>query len=158
MFRKVRKIKNEISEQEARVILKEGKRAVLSVNGDDGYPYAIPVNYYYDEEENRIYIHGSKAGHKIDAINADNKVCFTVYNDGYLEEGDWAYHVSSTVVFGRASIIKDEEKRFQKVLLLTEKYYPTKEMAKETVEEGFAYVNLIAIDIEHISGKKVHEK
>lgn len=38
------------------------------MNGDDNYPYAIPVNYLYDEENQKIYFHGSRVGHKADAI------------------------------------------------------------------------------------------
>ncbi len=40
--------------------------ASFSVNGDDGYPYAIPVNYFFDPEHDKIYFHGAKAGHKVD--------------------------------------------------------------------------------------------
>ena len=31
-------------------ILKQEVRGVLAVNGDGGYPYALPINYYFDEE------------------------------------------------------------------------------------------------------------
>lgn len=48
MFRKVRKIKNEITTEEAKELLRNNKRAAFSVNGDNGYPYAIPINFYYD--------------------------------------------------------------------------------------------------------------
>lgn len=60
MFRKVRKIKNEITTEEAKELLRNNKRAAFSVNGDNGYPYAIPINFYYDEEENKIYFHSAK--------------------------------------------------------------------------------------------------
>ena len=51
MFRSIRKKKNEISLDDAKKLLVESRRGVLAVNGDDGYPYAIPINYYYDEEK-----------------------------------------------------------------------------------------------------------
>lgn len=60
MFRKLRRVKNEISAEEAKLLLKNNKRAAFSVHGDDGYPYTIPINFYYDEEENRIYFHSAK--------------------------------------------------------------------------------------------------
>ena len=47
MFRNVRKKINEISVMEAQELLKTSRRGVLALNGDDGYPYAIPVNYLY---------------------------------------------------------------------------------------------------------------
>ena len=48
--------------------VKSQPRGVLSILGEDGYPYGIPIDYWYCEEENRIYFHGAKEGHKIDAI------------------------------------------------------------------------------------------
>ena len=55
---------------------KTDRRGVLSVIGDDGYPYGVPINYVYDEKENALYFHGAKEGHKIDAIKKSGKVCF----------------------------------------------------------------------------------
>lgn len=158
MFRKMRRIKNEISKEAARELLRTNKRAAFSVNGDSGYPYTVPVNFYYDEEENRIYFHSAKAGHKIDSIKGDNKVCFTTWNNGEKEDGDWAYYVSSCVVFGRAVLIEDPALTEEKVRIFALKYYPSAEEVEEEIRKGIRGVQLIAIDIEHISGKRVHEK
>lgn len=158
MFRKMRRIKQEMSAEEAKLLLKNNRRAAFSANGDDGYPYTVPVNFYYDEEENRIYFHSAKKGHKIDSIKANDKVCFTTWDDGYLEEGDWAFHVSSCVVFGRARLIEDREITEQKVRKLGLKYYPTVEDVEEEIRQDIDAVQLVAIEIEHISGKKIHEK
>lgn len=70
MFRPVRRIKNALGEEATKEILRSARRGVLAVNGDGGYPYAIPINYLYDEEAGKIYFHGAKAGHKADSINA----------------------------------------------------------------------------------------
>ena len=77
MFRPVRRIKNALGEEATKEILRSARRGVLAVNGDGGYPYAIPINYLYDEEAGKIYFHGAKAGHKADSINKCDKVCFT---------------------------------------------------------------------------------
>ena len=68
MFRKVRKIKNEITIEKAKDLLRNNKRAAFSVNGDDGYPYTVPINFYYDEEENKI------SSYKILGYTMDNLV------------------------------------------------------------------------------------
>lgn len=70
MFRPLRRKKRAITDEEARELLATCKRGVFAVNGDDGYPYAIPVNYFFDAEHDKIYFHGAKAGHKVDALNA----------------------------------------------------------------------------------------
>lgn len=64
-------------------------RGVLSVIGDDGYPYRMPMDYWYCEETNRIYFHGARAGHKIDAIKHCDKVSFCVHDAGYRKPGNW---------------------------------------------------------------------
>lgn len=158
MFRKIRKTKNEISAEEAKALSRNNKRAAFSVNGDDGYPYTIPVNFYYDEDDNKIYIHSGKKGHKIDSIKVNEKICFTTWNDGYLEDGDWAFHVSSCVVFGRAKLIDDRKITEEKVRRFARKYYPSAEEVEEEIKSAINGVQLVAIEIEHISGKKVHEK
>lgn len=158
MFRKTRRTKSEISVEEAKILLKNNKRAAFSVNGDNGYPFTIPINFYYDENENKIYFHSAKSGHKIDSIKASNKVCFTTWDDGYLDEGDWAYHVSSCVVYGRAILVEDRKITEEKVRILAMKYYPTTKEVEQEIQKSIDRVQLVAIDIEHISGKKVHEK
>lgn len=157
-FREMRRKKNQISTEEAKALLRNNKRAAFSVNGDNGYPYTVPVDFYYDEDENRIYFHSARAGHKIDSVRANDKVCFTTWDDGYLEEGDWAYYVSSCVVFGRAVLIEDRKLTEEKVRRFALKYYPSAEEVEEEIKKDINGVQLVAIEIEHISGKKVHEK
>ena len=60
MFRPVTRIKQALSDTECREILKNEKRGVLSVLGDDGYPYGMPINYWYSEKDGRIYFHTGK--------------------------------------------------------------------------------------------------
>lgn len=158
MFRKMRRIKNEMPIEEAKDLLRVNKRAAFSVNGDDGYPFSIPINFYYDEIENRIYFHSAKSGHKIDSIKKDDKVCLTTWNDGYVEEGDWSYHVSSCVVFGRAKLIEDEKLTEEKIRTLALKYYPSAKEVEDEIAKDINRAQLVAIDIEHISGKRVHER
>ena len=45
MFRPMRRASRAIPEEAAKHLLQQSRRGVLAVNGDDGYPFAIPVNY-----------------------------------------------------------------------------------------------------------------
>ena len=72
MFRDLKRIKQKLNIDECIDILVNHKRGVLSVNGDDGYPYCFPMNYYYNEIDNAIYFHSGKIGHKIDSLRKDN--------------------------------------------------------------------------------------
>ena len=108
MFRAIRKKKNEIGTEAAEQLLLESRRGVLAVNGVEGYPYAIPINFYFDKENRKIYFHGAKAGHKIEALRACDKVCFTVYGNETIKEEAWAPFVQSAVVFGRCCLVEND--------------------------------------------------
>ena len=76
MFRVMRRKRQQTTEAEALAILDQAITGVLAVNGDQGYPYTIPVNYVL--YQGKIYIHCAKQGHKKDAIERDAKVSFCV--------------------------------------------------------------------------------
>ena len=158
MFRKMRRSKQQILLEECKGILASSKRAVLSMIGDEGYPYGIPVNYQYDLNENIIYIHGAKVGHKIDAIRQCDKVCFTTWNEGYQDLDDWAYHVTSVIVQGRAELMENGPVVESKLRELAMKYYPTQEEVDEEMKHGLDRVQMIAIHIENMTGKTVYER
>lgn len=158
MFREARRKEKEISAEEAKKLLETERRGVLAVNGDDGYPYAVPVNYLYCREEEKIYIHGSRAGHKADSIRKNDKVCFTVFGNEAVREERWAPYLQSAVVFGRCSLVNDRDTCVELVKRLARKYYPNEALVdKEAAHSGNA-VQMYVIDIEHISGKEVQEK
>ena len=54
MFRKMLRFKQQIPEAECIKILKEEPRGVLSVLGDDDYPYGMPINHFYCEEDGKL--------------------------------------------------------------------------------------------------------
>ena len=75
MKREMYKKDRQLPEEQARAIFEKGHHGILSVNGDDGYPYGVPVNYVYLND--CIYIHSAKYGYKIEALENNRKVCFT---------------------------------------------------------------------------------
>lgn len=159
MFRPVRKKANEIGVGEAKKLLHEARRGVLAVNGDDGYPYAVPINYLYDEETQEIIFHGSKVGHKVDALKRSDKVCFTVYGNETVETDEaWAPFLESAVVFGRCHLVEDSGETLRLCKKFAMKYYPTEKMVDDEVAASGKAVRMFRLQIEHISGKKVQER
>ena len=157
MFRKMRRFKQEISEQECIEILKNEKRGVLSIIGDEGYPYGIPLNHYYSENNGKIYFHGAREGHKIDSIKKNNKVCYTVFDKGYKKENEWALNVKSIVVFGRISFVEDEEKAKEICTELCRKFTDDEDYLNNEIEHSLSNVQCLEIEIEHMTGKLVNE-
>lgn len=63
------------SEPEIEQFLDEMSFGTLVMQGEE-WPYAVPLNYVYHRKS--IYLHGSKAGHKMEAIRACGNVAFSV--------------------------------------------------------------------------------
>lgn len=157
-MRPIRKKKNEISIDKAKELLRCSRRGVLAVNGDNGYPYAIPVNYLYDENAQKIIFHGAKAGHKADSLKACDKVCFTVCGNETVKEEAWAPYVQSAVVFGRCHLIENRETAIELLKRFAMKYYPSEDMVVDALAASAGAVQMFQIEIEHISGKEVQER
>ena len=96
MFREMRRKKQELSLEESIAVLMRGTSGVLAVQGDNGYPYAVPISYaYYDTH---IYFHCAKAGHKLDAVKR-----------GEIE--DWELEGSRRTLIGACLSTLDDQGR-----------------------------------------------
>ncbi|MBQ7146333.1 MAG: pyridoxamine 5'-phosphate oxidase family protein [Lachnospiraceae bacterium] len=157
MFREMRRFKQQISEEECIRILKEQPRGVLSMIGDDGYPYGIPLDHWYSEEDGKLYFHCAKVGHKIDAIHACNKVSYCVMDEGYRKEGEWALNINSVVVFGRMHAVENEEMKRQICTNITRKFTDDEAYLQKELTNAFPRVHCLELTIEHMSGKLVNE-
>ena len=157
MFRPMRRFKQQISEAECIRILKEQPRGVLSLIGDDGYPYGIPLDHWYCEEDGKLYFHGAKEGHKIDAIASCDKVSYCVMDEGFRKEGEWALNINSVIVFGRISLVTDSEKAKLICTNITRKFTDDEEYLAHELEHAFPRVQCLELTPEHMTGKLVNE-
>ena len=157
MFRKMRRFNQQIPDSECLDILKNTKRGVLSLIGDDGYPYGLPIDHWYCEKDGKIYFHGAKEGHKIDSIIRCDKACYCVYDEGYRKEGDWALNIKSVIIFGRVSLVKDEEKAREICISLVKKFTDDEEYLEKELKSAFSRVQCLEFEPEHMTGKLVNE-
>lgn len=157
MFRDIVRKKQKISQEDCIKILTNEKRGVLSVIGDDGYPYGLPINHYYNPEDGKLYFHSGKTGHKIDAMKACSKASFCVYDSGFQKDGHWALNISSVIVFGRIEFIDDFDKAIDISRRLSYKFTDDEAYIEEEVKRFGAGVLVFALTPEHITGKLVNE-
>ena len=157
MFRRMRRFKQELSKKECIEILKGEPRGVLSMIGDDGYPYGIPMDHWYDEVSGKIYFHGAKEGHKIDAIKACDKVSYCVYDQGYRKDGEWALNIKSVVVFGRIHPVTDTETAMKACRNLCLKFTDDQAYIEHELTHSGSRVLCLELTPEHMTGKLVNE-
>jgi len=155
MFREMRRAKQLLSEADTISVMNRCTNGILACNGDDGYPYAVPLSYVYQDQ--KIYFHSAKAGHKIDAILSYPKVSFAVVDEDQIISKEYTTYFRSVIAFGKARLVEGEEwtRAFR---ALVDKYSGDQpEEAKMKEIEGCHQTHLIAIDVEHITGKEAIE-
>jgi uncharacterized protein len=156
MFRPMRRKKQQLSDSETMDILNSCTSGVLSVIGDDGYAYGVPLSYAY--KDGKLFFHCAAEGHKLDGIRKNNKVSFCVIQADEVIQKTFTTHYKSVIVFGRARILEDEaEKRFGLECLL-EKYSPDYiPEGRVEIEHDLKIVGVVEVAIEHITGKAAIE-
>ncbi len=157
MFRKMIRHKQQLTEEACICILKEERRGVLSVLGDDGYPYGMPLNHYYCEQDGKLYFHSGMQGHKIDAIKRHDKASFCVYDKGVRKDGDWALNIKSVIVFGRIELIEDRETVYRIARELSRKFTNDENYINEEIKRAGSRTLMFALVPEHMTGKYVNE-
>ncbi|MCR5137904.1 MAG: pyridoxamine 5'-phosphate oxidase family protein [Oscillospiraceae bacterium] len=157
MFRQMNRKKQQLTDEECIELLTTELRGVLSVSGDDGYPYGLPVNHYYCKEDGKIYFHSGKTGHKIDAIRRSGKASFCVYDSGFRPEGQWALKIRSVIVFGRIEFVEERERICEIARLLSRKFTDDEEYIRSEIEHYGPATLMFALVPEYMTGKLVTE-
>lgn len=157
MFREMRRAKQQLGKDECVEILLKEWRGILSVYGEDGYPYGLPMNFYYDEESEKLYFHSGMKGHKIDALMRDNRVSFCVYDKGFRKEGDWALNIKSVIIFGKIKFVEDESLREEIMRKFGLKFDPDPQNVEDTIKRMLRVTKVMELSIDHMTGKLCNE-
>ena len=158
MFRPMLRKRQQLPEEECVLILKEQLRGVLSLLGDDGYPYGVPLNHYYCEGDGKLYFHCAKVGHKIDAIRGCGKASFCVCDEGYRKEGEWSLYIRSVIVFGRIEFVEDRDVIYRIARALSYKFTDDEAFIQKEIDRFGKGTMMFALVPEHMTGKLVHEE
>lgn len=157
MFRDLTRKNRAATHEECIRLLESEKRGVLSVLGDNGYPYGMPMNHWYDPETGCIWFHAGHGGHREDALARCSKVSYCVYDTGYTEPGDWVKHVTSVIVFGRMEIVDDPDEVVRVASALTRKFTLDEAYLQFELDHFAHETRLLKLMPEHICGKHVTE-
>lgn len=78
---------------------------------DEDIPYVVPVCFGYDGE--RIYVHSSREGKKLEVIRRNRQVCFEMEGETSIKKAEtackWSIEYTSVIGHGAALIVDDAE-------------------------------------------------
>lgn len=146
MFREIQRQERSLNEMEIAAVIQRGSYGVLSLYGDHGYPYGVPLHYVVIEDS--IYFHCSlNGGHMVDAIKNHSKASFTVIE---TEDGVKA---TSVIIFG--NVIEALDKRQVVLEKLVEKFVSNHDWEKAKLAIPFTSNKTFAFQMkcDHMSGK-----
>lgn len=151
-MKEMRRKDRQLNTEETLSVLERGEHGILSTICKDGSPYGVPVNYVYFN--GCIYFHCAKnAGLKLENIGNNANVCFTVVGKTELLPSKFSTRYESAILFGKARILAESEKR-EPLLKLIEKYSPDfMEAGRKYVEKSASQTDIVEISIESITGK-----
>ena len=157
-FRPMRRFAQQLSREECEQILTDATSGVLAVQGDDGYPYAVPLSHVY--KDGKLYFHCAVTGHKLDAIRRSDRVSFCVIARDEVLPAERTTAYISVIAFGRARIVSDEADLRCIAGLVGQKFsgdYP--EDCQKEIDETIASGRLACVEItvEHLTGKCARE-
>lgn len=157
MFRDMRRKDQVLSCEECLAVLDRGTSGVLAVHGDDGYPYAVPLSYAY--EDGKLWFHCARTGHKLDAILRDPKVTFCVVDRDQVVPLEYTTYFRSVILFGKARVLEDPAEVRAALEKLALRYAPEdSEAHREAIlEKELPAVVVVEVAVEHLSGKEAIE-
>lgn len=155
-FEKMRRRRQQLSDEETLSLLCHATAGVLSVVDEQGFPYGVPLSYVYDDH--KLYFHSALTGHKMSAIRHSDKATFSVICQDEVHPETYTTHFRSVICFGRVRTVNDEEGKLRALRLLGERYNPGDERALEAeVRKGVSHVAVIEMTLEHVTGKEAIE-
>ena len=157
MFRELRRKRQALSRADCEAVLSRGTSGVLALAGDDGYPYAVPLSYLY--EDGKLLFHCAREGHKLDAVARCDKASFCVIDQDRVVPEEYTTYFRSVIAFGRIRVIGDDGERRAAVERLALKYHPgdTWENRNRYIDKEWAPLCMLEMTVEHLSGKQATE-
>jgi nitroimidazol reductase NimA-like FMN-containing flavoprotein (pyridoxamine 5'-phosphate oxidase superfamily) len=126
----------------------------LAVTTKDG-PYIVALNYLFFEGS--IYFHSGLSGRKVEALQADSRVCFLVDEVGpqvLWEQGCGISQIYKSVVcFGKAEFVEGPIEKRGILERMVQKYVPSSYLFSPMKDQNVKKTAVVRIVIESMSGK-----
>jgi hypothetical protein len=151
----LRRQEHAIAERSTLVEIIAGQKYLTLALCRDGVPYLVTMNYGFDSDADRFYVHCADEGKKLDYWQANPRVWGQVLEDrGYVAGAcDHAYR--SVQFEGRVAFVEDVEEKRRALSLMIEQLEPdpASVAARLLKPARIAEVTVVRIDVQAFSGK-----
>ena len=141
--------------REMELLLERMSVGRLALTTEDG-PYIIAVNYLFFEGS--IYFHSGLSGRKMEALQADSRVCFLVDEVGpqvLLDRGCGISQVYKSIIcFGKAEFVEDPLEKRRMLERMVQKYVPSSYPLSPMTDQNVKKTAVVRIVIESMTGKE----
>ncbi len=154
-MRELRRQDRELNEKRDIIEIINSNTVLRMAFCDGDFPYIIPMNYGFNEDNMTFYFHSAKEGAKFDIMQKNNNVSLVIDCEHKLVEGkvpcQYTFEFSSVVANGKAYVIEDED----------EKILAMKTLMKHVSGKDFDFnsrllsvIKIWKVEIEEYKGKK----
>lgn len=156
MFRSTRRPERALAERETWAVLESAEYGVLAMQGTEGYPYAVPMNHVIID--GALYFHAAVSGHRLEALRANPRVCFTVTLGPEEARSDIPLDsigtYSSAVLFGTVEELPPEQ-RMEALTALCQRYAPGRVGDDAYFARFINKVSILRMQVDHMTGKRL---
>lgn len=158
--REMRRKDRAMNDEQIMTVIENNQICYLSMNGTNGYPYVVPLNYVY--MDGMFVMHCAEEGYKMDCLKNDARVCLSIAAQGQiLTEGripceSFTAKFSSIIAFGNIKIVEGEEK-IDLLSRFTGKYLQKSKDDIGAEEKDFKFMmrtGVIILKPDYITGKR----
>ncbi len=146
-----------LSQEDCAAVLRRGTSGVLAVAGLDGYPYAVPLSYHY--QDGTLIFHCAKRGHKLEAIRRCPKASFCVIDQDQVVPEEYTTYFRSVIAFGEIRILEDEAEKRSAIAALADRYAPQVDAARRArvIDQEMGGLCMLEMSVDHLTGKEAKE-
>ena len=113
----------------------------------------------YAYEDGKLYLHGSRTGHRHDCVTFCDRASFCVIQQDQVVPEEYTTYYRSVIAFGTIRISRDDTERRHAITKIGKKYFPTdlQEHLDAVIDKEFIPMEIFVLDIEHLTGKQAAE-
>lgn len=123
----MRKESRQMSADWALEVLDRAPYITVSMTGEDGMPYAVPLSLARTDEQT-FYFHCAMEGKKMDILLKNPRVCLSAVTKCKPtvgpKDGSFTLEFKSAIAFGKAEVVEDEHEKIAAIRAICERFLP----------------------------------